>query len=223
MPASRAQRLALRNQGPYCVLMTQTEPLEAVAPVQALARRVREVRTARGWSAQELAQRCAALGMPALDRSTIANIESGRRQRVGVDELLVLALALGVAPVHLLVPLTEQWYAATPDRVTGTSRVREWVRGNYPMHGADVNDPAARSADREMYLSQRPAPADDWTAPPEPTPEEREDRRRDRLRKLAEAEEAGLVTIQRHGDMWAVTPTAEWTELLGEGDDDGDR
>jgi len=204
--------------------MTQTEPLEAVAPVQALARRVREVRTVRGWSAQELAQRCDALGMPALDRSTIANIESGRRQRVGVDELLVLALALGVAPVHLLVPLDEQWYAVTPGRVTGTSRVREWLRGNYPIHGADPGDPTARLADRETYLSQRPAGADDWTAPPEPTPDEREDRRRDRLRRLAEAEEAGLVTIQRQGAAWTVTPTDEWTErVLGEGDDHGER
>ena len=200
--------------------MTQTEPLEVVAPVQALARRVREVRTARGWSAQELARRCAGLGLPALDRSTIANIESGRRQRVGVDELLVLALALGVAPVHLLVPLDEQWYALTPDRVTGTGRVREWLRGNWPMHGADPNDPTARLADRETYLSQRPAPDDDWTAPPEPTPKEREDHRRERLRKLAEAEDAGLVTIQRHdGGGWTVTPTAEWTEqVLGEAD-----
>lgn len=204
--------------------MTQTDgPLEAVTPVQALASRVREVRTARGWSAHELAQRCDALGMPALDRSTIASVESGRRQRVGVDELLVLALALGVAPVHLLVPPSEQWYAVTPDRVTGTSRVREWIRGNFPMHGADASDPVARSADHETYLSQRPAPDDDWAAPPVPTPQEREGRRRERLRKLVEAEEAGLVSIQRQGDVWAVTPSAEWTErVLGEGGDDGD-
>jgi len=197
--------------------------LEAVGPVQALARRVREVRTARGWSAQEVARRCAALGLPGLDRSTIANIESGRRRRVGVDELLVLALALGVAPVHLLVPLDEQWYAVTPDRVTGTSRVREWLRGNWPMHGADPNDPAARLADRETYLAQRPAPDDDWTAPPEPTPDERAAARRERLRRLAEAEEAGLVTIQRHdGGGWTVTPTDGWTEqVLGEEADRG--
>jgi len=135
--------------------------------------------------------------------------------------LLVLALALGVAPVHLLVPLDEQWYAVTPDRVTGTSRVREWLRGNWPMHGADPNDPAARLADRDTYLAQRPAPDDDWTAPPEPTPDEREAARRERLRKLAEAEEAGLVTIQRHdGGGWTVTPTDGWTEqVLGEADD----
>jgi transcriptional regulator with XRE-family HTH domain len=71
---------------------------------------MRGVRAARGWSAQQLADRCAELGMPDLDRSAVANIENERRQRIGVDELFVLALALGVAPVHLAVPLDEDWY-----------------------------------------------------------------------------------------------------------------
>lgn len=39
--------------------------------------------------------------MPQLDRSAIANIENGRRQRVGIDELLVM---LGVPGVPLVCP-----------------------------------------------------------------------------------------------------------------------
>ena len=150
-----------------------------------------------------------AFGMSSLDRSTITNIENGRRQRVGVDELLVLALALGVAPVHLLVPLGEEWYAIAPEHATGTSRVRQWVRGNFPVVGVPLAaDPVARAADRETYLAQRPE--QEWTPPPVPTPEEEEARKRERIRELLEAEEAGLVTIIRHpSGAWAVVPTGE--------------
>ncbi len=190
--------------------MTQDgEELQATTPTKAVARRVRQVRNDRGWSAQELAQRCATLGMISLDRSTVTNIENGRRQRVGVDELLVLALALGVAPVHLLVPLSEEWYAIAPEHATGTSRVRQWVRGSFPVVGVPLaDDPVARAADRETYLAQRPE--QEWTPPPVPTPEEEEARKRERIRELLEAEEAGLVTIIRHpSGSWAVVPTGE--------------
>jgi hypothetical protein len=58
----------------------------------------------------ELAARCAELGAGHLTENVIENIESGRRDKQGrrrrdvtVDELLTLAVALNVAPVHLLV------------------------------------------------------------------------------------------------------------------------
>lgn len=178
--------------------MTQNREWDQpLTPGQAIARRVREARKARGWSAQQLAERCADLGMPELDRSTIANIENGRRQRVGVDELLVLALALGVAPVHLLVPLHEEWYAVTPEHITGASRVRQWVRGNYPIPPIQ-NDPVLRQADRDTYLSQQPEK--EWTPPPEPTPAEQEARREEHMRRLVELAEEGLVTVTRQED-----------------------
>jgi len=58
----------------------------------------------------ELAAECARLGAPHMTMSTIANIERGltskrRRRDVSVDELMVLAAALGVAPMLLVVPL----------------------------------------------------------------------------------------------------------------------
>ncbi len=183
-----------------------------LAPVEAVASRLREVRKARGWSAQQVAARCAALGMPQLDRSTVANIENGRRQRIGVDELLVLAFALGVAPVHLLVPLDERWYAVTPKHINASSRVRQWVRGNFAM--TPLHDSGLRQADRETYLSQQPE--EEWTPPPEPTPEEVEERRRERMRQLLEAQETGLVTIeQEEGGAWRISPTDKWAEATG--------
>lgn len=122
-----------------------------------VADRVREVRRRRGLTAAQLAVRCAALGMPDLTASTLSNIETGRRDETGrrrrdvsVDELLTLAAALDVAPVHLLVPplgspLTavlaepndEALYAVTPTRATRIYRVRQWIRGERPLPDAD--------------------------------------------------------------------------------------
>nr|WP_269821868.1 helix-turn-helix domain-containing protein [Nocardia asteroides] len=63
-----------------------------------VAYRVRRLRTQRGWSAQKLADHCRGV----LTRSTIAKIESGVRQAVTVEELAVLAVALGVDETALL-------------------------------------------------------------------------------------------------------------------------
>jgi transcriptional regulator with XRE-family HTH domain len=69
-----------------------------------VAERIRAARTARRWSAQRLAAECASGGMPSLTRSTIAKIESGVRQSITADELVVLARALEVSPESLMSP-----------------------------------------------------------------------------------------------------------------------
>src|SRR5829696_2982777 len=65
------------------------------------ARRVRELREERGWSAARLAERCAELGAPQITASVIANIETGRRdsqgrrrRRMTVDEAVFFCSAL---------------------------------------------------------------------------------------------------------------------------------
>lgn len=70
----------------------------------AIAGEVRRHRQAQGLSAQQLADRCAAIGMP-IQRSVLANLESGRRTTVTVAEVLVLAHALGVPPGVLMFPV----------------------------------------------------------------------------------------------------------------------
>lgn len=62
--------------------------------------------------ASDLSARCITLGKPHLSTATISNIETGRpakddperkrRRHVTVDELVVLAAALGVTPADLL-------------------------------------------------------------------------------------------------------------------------
>ncbi|MBP5862817.1 helix-turn-helix domain-containing protein [Streptomyces scabiei] len=69
-----------------------------------VAREVRRHRQAQGLSAQQLSERCAEVGMP-IQRSVLANLESGRRTTVTVAEVLVLARALGVPPGVLIFPV----------------------------------------------------------------------------------------------------------------------
>ena len=90
-------------------------------PIAAIvAGRVRELRDRRGWSGTELAERMAEAGMPQFDRGILANFESGRRRSISVDEVLVLALVLDVAPVHLFVPV-EEWRAFEEGRRAPTA------------------------------------------------------------------------------------------------------
>jgi transcriptional regulator with XRE-family HTH domain len=69
-----------------------------------VAARVRQYRTDRGWSARVLAEKCQAAGLK-WERDVVANLESGRRTSVTLDELLILALVLNVPPILLVTPL----------------------------------------------------------------------------------------------------------------------
>ena len=88
-----------------------------------VADQVVQLRKRAGLRRDELADRCKELGADDLTVATLANIETGRkdkasgkrRRRVTVEELLALAMALRVSPVLLLadprhdspIPLTE--------------------------------------------------------------------------------------------------------------------
>jgi transcriptional regulator with XRE-family HTH domain len=116
-------------------------------PSDLLARAVKQTRTRRGWSAEELAERCRTLGAADMTPAVLANIETGRRgpdgarrRHVTVDELLVLALALDVAPIHLLLPVdnpvTEK-VAVTETMSPSLWEARWWIRGQAPLRGQD--------------------------------------------------------------------------------------
>src|SRR4249920_2956625 len=97
-------------KGPlYCFAMTRKQS-SVRRPTEVISGRVRQLREQHGWSARELADRCAEAGMPELTRDVITSLETGRRASVSVDELFVLALVLDVAPVHLAVPLENERY-----------------------------------------------------------------------------------------------------------------
>ncbi|WP_049715587.1 helix-turn-helix domain-containing protein [Streptomyces caatingaensis] len=132
-----------------------------------VAQRVQELRKRQGLSAKELAERCRLMGAPGMTGSVIANIESGRRdlngrrrRQVTLEEWLILAQALHVAPIHLLVPVDDEQvrYELTPEPsqpTHGLQRenagwVRGWIRGEAPL----------TFTDERIYRSE--VPAEEW-------------------------------------------------------------
>lgn len=112
---------------------------ETWSPTATIAKRVREVRARRGWTAEDLAEKLAEQGVN-WERSTVAKLENGKRQNVTLTEWLALAAVLNVAPVHLLLPIEEgeDAYQVTPTRVERVEQVRGWVRGFWPLPGSNV-------------------------------------------------------------------------------------
>jgi transcriptional regulator with XRE-family HTH domain len=143
---------------------------------------MREIRDKRRWSAQRLADEMTKAGV-AWDRSIVANLENDRRPFVTVEELLGLAYVLQVAPVHLLVPLGDEFYLVTPTQVVLSGRAREWIRGKY----------ALPSADPRLWASEQPA--EEWEPPPPLTEEERKQDHAQRLARVRELESAGVADL----------------------------
>jgi transcriptional regulator with XRE-family HTH domain len=114
-------------------------------PSDVVAARVRQVRKRRNLTTAQLAERCAALGAPDLTTQALYKLEgqrdvASRRPRpVSVDELLVLAAALNVAPVHLLVPTDDfdESYRLTAEVGVSASSARAWIRGVLPLLPGD--------------------------------------------------------------------------------------
>jgi transcriptional regulator with XRE-family HTH domain len=105
-----------------------------------IAGQIRRHRLARELSAQQLADRCAALGME-IPRSVIANLEIGRRPTVSVAELLILAAALEVPPVALIAPLgQEPETRILPNRELITFDAILWMSGEARL----PDDPASK-------------------------------------------------------------------------------
>jgi transcriptional regulator with XRE-family HTH domain len=106
-------------------------------PALVITQQMRELRRAREWSAQRLGDEMTAAGVP-WDRAIIANLESGRRRTITIDEWLTLAAVLGVAPLHLLVPVDDAAdFPATPQTTLPADVARAWITGDDPCGLAD--------------------------------------------------------------------------------------
>ncbi|MFD3955853.1 MULTISPECIES: helix-turn-helix domain-containing protein [Streptomyces] len=85
-------------------------PAEGDAPTLPVSARVieklRGARRANSVSARALAEAMTSAGYP-IQRSVIANVESGRRAEISVDHLVAAAKALGLDPSALLRRVTE--------------------------------------------------------------------------------------------------------------------
>ncbi|WP_344047078.1 hypothetical protein [Streptomyces thermoalcalitolerans] len=133
-------------------------------PSDAVGRRVREVRERRRLTVQQLSELCAEKAGYELSVQALYNLENGRRDKDGrrrrlvtVDELLALATALNVAPVHLLVdPDSSEPYPVTTLVSAPPPAVRSWIRGLKPLDDTDPRDfytevPAVEFGKREEH------------------------------------------------------------------------
>jgi transcriptional regulator with XRE-family HTH domain len=147
-------------------------------PSDEVAARVRQVRKRRGMTVADLAARCKEIGAPDLTANALYKLEGqreseNRRARpVTVDELLALAFALNVAPVHLLVPPDgcDEPYQIT-QTMTATSRfaARGWIRGVIPLSG-DRREFDTEVPEHEYYSPGRvdaPPVQGRWMSPEE--------------------------------------------------------
>jgi transcriptional regulator with XRE-family HTH domain len=101
---------------------------------------VKDLRAKRRLSAEGLADAMREVGVP-FDKTVIANLETGRRRFVTVQELLALAYVLDVAPTHLLVPTDgtgDEVYLVTPTYGSTVTHVRHWIRGQQPIGPQDA-------------------------------------------------------------------------------------
>jgi transcriptional regulator with XRE-family HTH domain len=100
---------------------------------RAISGEIRQRRKARGMSAEDLAAACADVGMP-IPRSTLADLENGRRASISVAEWLAIAAALDVPPVVLLCPVgTAETAEVLPGTEAPAFRAAQWVAGEAPL------------------------------------------------------------------------------------------
>jgi transcriptional regulator with XRE-family HTH domain len=112
----------MSTQKPWAARITRT-----------IAGEIRQRRKARGMSAEDLAAACADLGMP-IPRSTLADLENGRRASISVAEWLAIAAALDVPPVMLLCPVgTAETAEVLPGAEAPAFRAAQWVAGEAPL------------------------------------------------------------------------------------------
>lgn len=125
----------------YSVLVTQDDDWSARV-VRRVAREVRRYREAQQprMSTQQLEERTAEVGMR-IPRSVLANLESGRRETVSAAEVVILAAALGVAPIELISPVGfDKQVEMLPGREMDPLSAMRWFTGELKldMDGADT-------------------------------------------------------------------------------------
>jgi transcriptional regulator with XRE-family HTH domain len=111
-----------------------------------------------------LAKRMTELGIP-WDRSIVANLENGRRNLVSVDELLALALVLGVAPNRLILgpEHDSEPVRLAPAVETTANRAWEWACGERAIRPGVHGSPPWR--DHVAFMTEnRPHAAGDLFA-----------------------------------------------------------
>jgi transcriptional regulator with XRE-family HTH domain len=119
-------------------------------PSEVFRERLREVRRLKGWTQQQLADVLTDAGLK-LDATAVTRLERGTRG-VALDEVVAIAAALGVSPLHLIVPLhNDELLNVDPQLSTDAVTARAWIRGQQPLRETD---------DDKWFYSQMPY--NDW-------------------------------------------------------------
>ncbi len=144
---------------------------------------MRELRKARSLDLADLSSRLTALGQP-ISLSALSNIELGQR-RVDVDDLVALALALGVAPNRLLLPAsaTTTTIPLTPTVEADESSAWRWACGEHSLPRDD-----GYTVDSTFAEANRPHDPPDRT----------------RLSEIRKLDESGAVFMLREGYRTAI-------------------
>jgi transcriptional regulator with XRE-family HTH domain len=101
--------------------------------------RVQELRKRRGLTGRQLADKCAAAGAAHITRDFVTSLET-RRRGVSVDDVLVLAYVLDVAPLVLLGLSESRGEVVTLTdsvRVADAEQWRNWLVGDAALEGSD--------------------------------------------------------------------------------------
>ena len=115
-------------------------------PSEVFRARLREVRRLKGWTQQQLADELASIGVR-LDASGITRMERGSRG-VTLDDVIAIAAALGVSPLHMFIPLdNDDMVNAAPGISADVLDVRAWIRGQRPLRDSD---------DDRLFYAQTP-------------------------------------------------------------------
>jgi transcriptional regulator with XRE-family HTH domain len=133
---------------------------QASTTSQTFGRQVMETRRRKAWSQQRLSAELGSLGL-SIHPTAITKVERGDR-RVNIDEALLFAVALGVSPLHLLVPRDNEvevrFTASAP--TADAEAVRDWMKGTRPLWLVDDDDDeSAHLADVFFFKEQ---PDEDW-------------------------------------------------------------
>lgn len=116
-----------------------------------IIRRLKDGRArASGISTYQLAERLSGMtgGRSRLSANVLQNLEAGRRQQaVTVEEMLLLALGLGVPPEFFLAPAAADRVQLAPDVVVDAETFLAWVQGRLPVPPTDPQQYAQVSAE----------------------------------------------------------------------------
>lgn len=131
-----AHQSSVLRIAPRCASLGAVSEESAHSASKVFASRVKAVRERQRLHQEDVVRRLEDEYGVQMDRATLARIERGQRG-ISLDEALLLAAVLQVAPLHLLVD-TEGTPLLIGTQVTASAEeARAWIRGDAPLPGGD--------------------------------------------------------------------------------------